>query len=89
MSTTPRNGDFATLFETNGKSANVENQTPAETNIPEPQNINDILNNGEEPTAEFLEEMNALENAPLLSDEEIEKQALEHPGADGDSKTPE
>lgn len=89
MSNTPRNGDFAALFEANGKSANVSNQTPAEANIPESQNINDILNNGEEPTAEFLEEMNALENAPPLSDEEFEKQALAHPGTDGDAKTPE
>lgn len=89
MSNTPRNGDFAALFEANGKSVNVEHQTSIDTNIPESQNINDILNNGEEPTAEFLEEMNALENAPPISDEEIEKQALEHPGADGDSKTPE
>jgi hypothetical protein len=89
MSNTPRNGDFAALFEANGKSANVSNQTPAEPNIPELHNINDILNNDKEPTAEFLEEMNALENAPPLSDEEFEKQALAHPGADGDSKTPE
>lgn len=89
MSNTPRNGDFAALFEANGKSVNAENQTPAEPNIPESQDINDALNNGEEPTAEFLEEMAALENAPPLSDEEFEKQALSHPGADGDSKTPE
>lgn len=44
---------------------------------------------GEEPTEEFLEEWNALENAPELSDEEFERQALSAPGDDGDTGSPE
>jgi hypothetical protein len=44
---------------------------------------------GEEPTEEFLEEWNALENAPELSDEELARQALDAPGDDGDTHTPE
>lgn len=53
------------------------------------QTLDDVLTDGEEPTAELIEEINALEQAPPLSDEELAKQALEHPGADGDPSTPE
>lgn len=45
--------------------------------------------NGEEPTEEFLEEWNTLTNAPEISDEELEQQALSAPGDDGDPATPE
>ena len=41
-----------------------------------PQTINDVLIEGQEPTIEFLEELEALHNAPDLSDHELEKQAL-------------
>lgn len=37
----------------------------------------------------FIEELVALRNAEPLSDDELERQALEHPGADGDPATPE
>lgn len=53
------------------------------------QTLDDVLINGEEPTTELLEEMRALEQAAPLSDEELARQALEHPGADGDPSTPE
>jgi hypothetical protein len=43
----------------------------------------------EPPTAEFLEELNTLESAAQLTDEELTRQALEAGGADGDSSTPE
>lgn len=54
----------------------------------ERQTLDDVLD-GEEPTKELLEELDALEQAPPLSDEELAQQALEHPGADGDPSTPE
>jgi len=53
------------------------------------QTIADILVEGEEPTEEFLEEFNALKGTAPLSDEEFEQQALQHPGEDGDPRTPE
>lgn len=53
------------------------------------QTIQDVLSDGEEPTNEFLEEWNALKNAPELSDEEFEQQALSAPGDDDDTGTPE
>lgn len=53
-----------------------------------PQTLQEVLE-GEEPTEEFLEEMQALENAPELSEEELARQALEAPGGDGDPSTPE
>ena len=53
------------------------------------QTINDVLVNGEEPTEEFLEEFVALNEAPAVSDEDLEQQALNDPGADGDTSTPE
>ena len=37
----------------------------------------------------LIEELVALRNAEPLSDDELERQALEHPGADGDPATPE
>jgi hypothetical protein len=40
------------------------------------QTLNDVLVDGQEPTTEFLEELNAVHNAPPLSDDELEKQAL-------------
>ncbi|MFG6412586.1 hypothetical protein ACG02S_01600 [Roseateles sp. DC23W] len=53
------------------------------------QTLDDVLINGEEPTTALLEEINALESAAPLPDEELARQALEHPGADGDPSTPE
>ena len=53
-----------------------------------PQTLQEVLE-GEEPTEEFLEEMQALEDAPELTEEELARQALEAPGDDGDPNTPE
>jgi hypothetical protein len=52
---------------TKGMDKRVENKQ---------QTLNDVLVDGQEPTAEFLEELNAVHNAPPLSDDELEKQAL-------------
>lgn len=53
------------------------------------QTIEDVLVFGEEPTEEFLTEFVALNEAPPVPDEELERQALSHPGEDGDLGTPE
>jgi hypothetical protein len=53
------------------------------------QKLEEILLEHEPPTAEFLEELNTLESAAQLTDEELTRQALEAGGADGDSSTPE
>ena len=37
----------------------------------------------------FSPEAAPIEGVPVVSDEELEKQALAHPGADGDPSTPE
>lgn len=101
-SDTPKDGDFASYLERKQMQSTAgvaiakpneatpvdENDTPL-VSKPVRQTINDVLVNGEEPTDAFLEELSALENAPELSDEDFEKQALEHPGADGDPRTPE
>lgn len=97
-SDTPKDGDFASYLE--AKSRNRSTALPAqggELNIqaevpaaaPPRQTIQQVLVDGEEPSDEFLEEWNALEHAPELTDEELEKQALSAPGDDGDTRTPE
>ena len=60
-----------------------QRETPSEK-----QTLTDVLN-GEEPTPEFLDEFVVLSEAPPVSDEELEQQALNHPGGDGDVSTPE
>lgn len=37
----------------------------------------------------FSPEQMPVEGVPVVTDEELEKQALAHPGADGDPSTPE
>ena len=53
------------------------------------QKLEEVLLEHETPTPEFLEELAALEEAPPLSDEELDRQALAAGGADGDASTPE
>ena len=102
-SNTPKDGDFAAYVER--KVPATPDHVAATTTpvaVPESsqgsalgtqnskrQTINDVLVDGAEPTDEFLEELNALEGAAPLSDEELARQALEHPGADGKTQTPE
>ena len=93
---TPKDGDFAAYLdgvanqrsngapEPAGQTSNA--RTPERT--PEPQTIEQVLE-GQEPTDEFIDEFNALNEAPELSDEELERQALSAPGGDGDVLTPE
>ena len=51
--------------------------------------LEDVLMGNAEPTPEMLEELAALDAAPDLSDEELERQALADGGADDDPSTPE
>lgn len=97
---TPANGDFASWVE--GKSEALKHELgekfpvpPTELHSPSlhietgQQKLEEVLLEHEQPTQEFLDELAALEQAPPLSDEELDRQALEAGGADGDSTTPE
>ena len=88
--TTPNNGDFASYLEGKSQSdpaatiAVDASRTPAED-----QTIADVLLGGDEPAEELLDQLRVLEDFAPLSDEELERQALNDPGADGDVTTPE
>lgn len=89
---TPADGDFASYLNAKEKSAPAEPVTSADFGNPaEPprQTIQQVLVDGEAPTEEFLEEWNAAQELPELSEEELARQALEAPGDDGDASTPE
>lgn len=99
-STTPKNGDFAHWVEEKSEALKFElgdkfPVPPMELHSPSVhvetgrQKLEEVLLEHEEPTAEFLEELNALENAAPLSDEELARQAMEAGGGDGDAGTPE
>lgn len=93
----PKDGDFASLIEGKKKTATATVPPDTDEGIddsasppgPPPRQTMQQVLEGEEPSAEFLEELDALENAPELSDEELAKQALNAPGDDGDPGTPE
>ncbi len=53
------------------------------------QNLEEVLLEHESPSPALLEELAALSSAPPLPDEELDRQALNDGGADGDSTTPE
>jgi hypothetical protein len=59
---------------------------PVETSA---QKFEEILLEHETPTPELLAELQALKEAPPLSEEDLDRQALEAGGADGDNTTPE
>ena len=80
----PKNGSSTTSFDA---LFNLGSGAPEAPIVK--QTISDILLNGEEPTEEFLEEFIVLSEAPPLSDEEFERQALCAPGDDEDPSTPE
>jgi hypothetical protein len=101
VSNTPKDGDFASYIESLSQSAHTKSEdavihSPTNTDTAAldtalqsgMQTIEDVLNS-EEPNEEFLAEFAALNEAQPVSDEELERQALEHPGADGDPSTPE
>lgn len=82
-SLTKREGEFGFESEAH-KNVNLAQKPPAEV-----QTIQQVLVEGQEPTDKFIEEFNALNEAPEVSDEELERQALSAPGDDGDIHTPE
>jgi len=51
--------------------------------------LDDVVLGKASATPEMLEELAALQDAPALSDEELDRQALAHGGADDDPSTPE
>lgn len=71
---TPPDGDFA-----DQRASTAPTSTESEPVAPE-----DI-----EVGQPFSPESTPVEGVPVVSDEELEKQALAHPGADGDPSTPE
>lgn len=96
----PKEGDFAAWIDEKAEVLKFElgekfPVPPTELHSPSlhvetgKQKLEEVLLEHEEPTAEFLEELAALEQAPPLSDEELARQALEAGGADGDRNTPE
>ena len=74
------------------------NTTPHEDDLSEQieHAIESVLDLGNPPHeqdsetgAPFAPETAPVEGGPAVSDEELEQQALAHPGADGDASTPE
>jgi hypothetical protein len=90
---TPKDGDFAAHLE--GRQARpapsplLGGEPATADGGPVPQTLQQVLVEGEEPTEEFIEAFAEAKNAPPVSDEELERQALEAPGGDGDPRTPE
>ena len=89
----PKDGDFASFLEQDRQAgqppATPDRDPPGEEAQPREQTLQDVLAYGEEPTEDFLEKFRALNEAPALSDEEMERQALDAGGGDGDPRTPE
>lgn len=99
-SNTPKNGDFANWVD--GQSEALKHELGEKFPVPPTtlqspsvhveageQKLEEVLLGHEEPTEEFLDELAALDKAAPLSDEELDRQALEAGGADGDNSTPE
>ena len=97
----PKNGDFVSYIESLSQQPHTsQEEVPAcstpvtgtvvsETLRPtEMQTLEEVLS-GDDPTDEFLEQMAALNEVSPLSDEELERQAMAAPGADGNPNTPE
>lgn len=99
-SDTPKGSDFAHWVDEKSEALKFElgekfpvpptvlvsNSVHAETGQ---QKLEEVLLEHEQPTQAFLEEVAALEDAEPLSDEELDRQALEAGGADADKSTPE
>jgi hypothetical protein len=98
--TPPKEGEFAHWVDEKAEALKFElgekfpvpptelhsDSVPLETSA---QKLEEVLLEHETPTPEFLAELQALKDAPPLSDEELDRQALEAGGADNDKSTPE
>ncbi len=92
----PKNGDFAAYVS---DLSRVSTSAPAplmsqglEDTVEVPnlaQRVQDLINKGEPLSDEILKELDEMAELPPISDEELERQALSDPGADGDVNTPE
>ena len=96
----PKVGDFAAWIDEKAEALKFElgekfPVPPTELHSPSvhvetaQQKLEEVLLEHEAPTDALLEELRALKEAPLLSEEELTRQALEAGGAEGDSSTPE
>ncbi|MEO8012651.1 hypothetical protein [Polaromonas sp.] len=97
-SQTPPANDFVRWVEEKSDAvmSDLGDKFPPATSGPEAlhaetytQRIEEVLLGHEPPDEALLEELAALEEAPPLSDEELDRQALESGGADADPTTPE
>ena len=97
-SQTPASNDFSRWVEEKSEAvlADLSERFPPATSGPQAvhaetssQRIEEVLMGHEQPQADLLDELAALENAPPLSDEELERQALQDGGGDADPATPE
>ena len=95
---TPASNDFARWVEEKSDAviADLSERFPPATSGPQAvhaetssQRIEEVLMGHEQPKDALLDELAALENAPPLSDAELERQALEDGGGDADPATPE
>ena len=94
----PPSNDFVRWVEEKSDAvmADLSERFPPATSGPQAvhaetssQRIEEVLMGHEQPKDALLDELAALENAPPLSDDELEKQALDDGGGDADPATPE
>ena len=94
----PPSNDFARWVEEKSDAvmADLSERFPPATSGPQAvhaetssQRIEEVLMGHEQPKEALLDELAALENAPPLSDAELERQALDDGGGDADPATPE
>ena len=96
----PKDGDFAAWVDEKTEALKFElgekfPVPPTELHSPSlhvettQQKLEEVLLEHEQPTQEFLDELAALERAAPLSDEELDRQALQAGGSDEDITTPE
>ena len=94
----PASNDFARWVEEKSDAvmADLSERFPPATSGPQAvhaetssQRIEEVLMGHEQPKDALLDELAALENAPPLSDAELERQALQDGGRDADPTTPE
>ena len=94
----PASNDFSRWVEEKSEAvlADLSDRFPPATSGPQAvhaetssQRIEEVLMGHEQPQDDLLDELAALENAPPLSDAELERQALQDGGRDADPATPE
>ena len=94
----PASNDFVRWVEEKSDAvmADLSERFPPATSGPQAvhtetssQRIEEVLMGHEQPKDALLDELAALENAPPLSEAELERQALEDGGGDADPATPE